>query len=473
VLFLVITVNGILFVMWFYGPNGHSMLGYRHFAAQEIEKWATTTPSTNTSTSVIDNGSSMDILHCSDDASVFFPTINGTLLERLPTVVFWPYKFLQCSSEQNDTWMEIYQQNKRHAESAYIHFLYQTTSKEEEKEDGKDEHPDRTPLQRDYLYIHVHKAGGTSMREAQFPRSSFPQVDILYNRFRKKNKVLFRQRSEQWVSNGNADTHQNGNVDKNSIHQTVASPALLFSFVRDPAVRFLSGVGQVLAMPTRWGRLEPCISYLKRNETDSYLKHDEDPTPLIQCLLDKMEGKRLVDTTYTTATKSIDLDNNDDNNNSSDSILAVDYLDLHLLPQAYELYDGVLEMDHVPVHLMDLAQLDKFFKVFGARPPKTHAQSRTSGTRRASSRATMQASSTAKEEKTKIETRGYQNNNNIHRRRRLVYTEQPYKLSPTQIFFGSDASLLPRVCKLYDVDVQLLRQMGQQGIRVPSLCIKV
>ncbi|KAG7339476.1 sulfotransferase family protein [Nitzschia inconspicua] len=287
------------------------------------------------------------------------------------------------------------------------------------------------PNRQEYLYIHVHKAGGTSMKFTKFQSSNFSSVDIYYHSRRSEDPDRFRRKTTKWIQRGSIAAAQK---------QTASPPsrtAHIFSFVRDPAVRFLSGVGQVLSMDSRRQKLMPCVPYLSQ---------DERPVEFIRCVLDKMQGKLLDDT-------------GDRTNNHNMNETRFDFLDLHMLPQVYELYDGVLERDDVPIHLIDLANLDTFCRVAGAKPPKVHVQSRT-----------IDDGATARNLQTPASDGNEHGSSKRDTNRRFLEEWKAPKLSPREIFFGNDTSILLRVCSLYDMDVKMLLQMQQLGVQVPSLC---
>ena len=95
--------------------------------------------------------------------------------------------------------------------------------------------------------------------------------------------------------------------------------ATLFSFCRDPVLRFLSSLGQLLSMPQRHHKLAPCCL------------HPRSATTLVSCVLDKI-------------TDSGDYRN---------------YLDPHFMPQIYELYSAVQGKSEMGIQLFALSSLDQ------------------------------------------------------------------------------------------------------------------
>lgn len=95
--------------------------------------------------------------------------------------------------------------------------------------------------------------------------------------------------------------------------------ATLFSFCRDPVLRFLSSLGQLLSMPQRHHKLAPCHL------------HRRSARKLVSCVLDKI-------------TDSGDYRN---------------YLDPHFMPQVYELYSSVQGKSEIGIQLFSLSSLDQ------------------------------------------------------------------------------------------------------------------
>ncbi|CAJ1969636.1 unnamed protein product [Cylindrotheca closterium] len=95
--------------------------------------------------------------------------------------------------------------------------------------------------------------------------------------------------------------------------------ATLFSFCRDPVLRFLSSLGQLLSMPQRHRKLAPCHL------------HRRSARKLVSCVLDKM------------------TDGGDYRN----------YLDPHFMPQVYELYSAVQGKSEIGIQLFALSSLDQ------------------------------------------------------------------------------------------------------------------
>ena len=90
------------------------------------------------------------------------------------------------------------------------------------------------------------------------------------------------------------------------------------------------------------------------------------------------------------------------------------------MPQVVELYAGVYKRPGVPIYLMNLNQMNLFLdRVEATLPPNS-----------------------------KIAHQSHGNNT-------------------PQVLFAYDPTLLPRICRLYEIDLDMLQQLG--GL-VPTLC---
>jgi hypothetical protein len=210
------------------------------------------------------------------------------------------------------------------------------------------------------VYYHIHKAGGTTMFRTKFPRQKtyhHPlRSKIGETAFRNVTKTLVGQ-----VANSSPDN------------------AVLFTFVRDPATRFLSGLGQLLSMWQRVHKVEPCLAPTTISTPD-----------FLHCMLDLIE--------------------NDGRN----------FLDPHLVPQAYELVSAVQDFD-LEMRIFDLSQLNDVLGSCGAgnKDVSKHYMSQT------------------------------------HDKKQ--WDDYP-NLSMSANVLTPD--LLQRICKLYHVDVLMLHELG-------------
>jgi hypothetical protein len=154
------------------------------------------------------------------------------------------------------------------------------------------------------VYYHIHKAGGTTMQHLQTP---VEKEDLNWETERRIGKEAFDQTAVELLDD----------VRRQS--------AFLFSFCRDPVLRFFSALGQLLSMPQRHFKLSPC----HRHKTSSQ--------KLIQCVLDKIMN----------------------NGNSKN------YLDPHFMPQVYELYSAVHQQEDIGIQLFSLSSFDDFQRSCG------------------------------------------------------------------------------------------------------------
>ena len=113
--------------------------------------------------------------------------------------------------------------------------------------------------------------------------------------------------------------------------QHTTDPGTMFTFVRDPALRFLSSVGELLGgAPASRRKIAPCTE-------------KETTAQLLECILDKIEASSL-------------------------------FLDVHLLPQSYELLYGVMGYD-IAVNIIDLSNIDAVVRGCDGTPHKSRSRS--------------------------------------------------------------------------------------------------
>jgi hypothetical protein len=353
------------------------------------------------------------------DLAVPVPPI-GKLLQPIPNVAFFPHPVMDSSNR-----LELWNFNRPQARSAYMRFIPKST-------------PNRTD---EYVFIHVHKGGGTSLKMAHYPPELFLKADVLYSLYRSKHPAQFDSRVNHWISRCNSTAN-----DDLSATATADAP-FFFSFVRDPAVKFLSGVGQILAnvhgkSNDNLSVLMPCFRSIQddSNNVSNILS-------MLHCVLDKMITKpESSNGTWT---------------NTSSNLL--NYFDMHTLPQVFELYNGILDHDNIPIYLMDLSSLDSFFQVCNATPPlKQHARSTTTPQEPASATVNTMTITTD----TTSNNEDSYDNATVHRR--LKRWKLPI-LSPI-VLYAEDPTLLRRVCSAYDMDVEMLQILKQKGLVIPTLC---
>lgn len=174
------------------------------------------------------------------------------------------------------------------------------------------------------VYYHLHKVGGSTIRKAHFNQEVARLEDGHIEDFTPRAENLLQR-----VAN--------------------TPDAILFTFMRDPVTRFLSGLGQILRMP-RKKNLRPCPSTANNFQQ------------LMECVLDQIEGN-LSHNSSTPAQPS-----------DSGSSIDLNFLDLHLLPQTIELLSAV-KGSYLPVMIMPLDQLGQFLKLCASSDPNKHIRS--------------------------------------------------------------------------------------------------
>ena len=152
------------------------------------------------------------------------------------------------------------------------------------------------------VYYHIHKNGGTSMHV-----KNHPLVDAYYTpREQQLGREEFHNQTMQIMT---------GIYSAQQQQQTCSIP--IFTFLRDPVPRFLSSVGQAL----RLNKLHPCNTQSK------------DTQELLDCVLNKIKVKE-------------------------------SFLDEHLLPQSFELYNGMTGLD-LKVKVMDSSAIGSVLHKLG------------------------------------------------------------------------------------------------------------
>jgi hypothetical protein len=148
------------------------------------------------------------------------------------------------------------------------------------------------------IYYHIHKNGGSTMNVRS--TELLPGIGKLQSYYTSRENQLGHERFENETMTILGEARR-------------ASKTMpIFTFLRDPVARFLSGVGQALKL----NRLGPCTK--NRSQKDSL--------DLLDCILTEIQVKKL-------------------------------YLDEHLEPQIFELYHGMMGFD-LQVHVMDLKTMD-------------------------------------------------------------------------------------------------------------------
>jgi Sulfotransferase family len=211
-------------------------------------------------------------------------------------------------------------------------------------------HVDSAQLPASMTYFHIRKCGGTTMfRSLNRKNIKLPYKVHKYNRDMISDlgiiqDIYRRQQQDQ--------LHVLG--DNNN--------AVVFSFVRDPVIRFLSSVGQIRHMGHQKVRLfTKCnglmISAQEPAESDSISmqegqQHDNNVTiarsqALVRCMLDSIRSS---------SASTAESFTNKTNNNNHDDVEIYSYIDQHMLPQAYELRARAHELD-VNIHVMSMTEM--------------------------------------------------------------------------------------------------------------------
>jgi hypothetical protein len=153
------------------------------------------------------------------------------------------------------------------------------------------------------IYYHIHKNGGSTMNIVQSTDSQNVSGGNVQAYYTPLENQLGRDRFEEETRRILQEARDNRN----------GMP--VFTFVRDPVPRFLSGVGQALKL----NGLGPCST---KDDTTPR----KDSLGLLECVLNQIQGTQQ----------------------------QYRYLDEHLEPQIFELYHGMMGLGDLPVHVMDL-----------------------------------------------------------------------------------------------------------------------
>jgi hypothetical protein len=235
------------------------------------------------------------------------------------------------------------------------------------------------------VYYHIHKNGGSTMN-VKGDHPPLLLVDAYYTpREQNLGREEFHNQTLSILTQLHESQHQQLSSSSNSMP--------FFTFLRDPVTRFLSSVGQAL----RLNKLHPCNTPPKKGDT----------LALLECVLQKIQDKE-------------------------------SFLDEHLVPQALELYHGMMGLD-LQVQVMDLSAIGPVLQhlvVLGLPTATTSTTSTTSTTT------------------TSIETRRSSTQG------RLV---AGFNLSTALL----TPSLVQRICTVYQMDSLMLKQVGVTNTMCP------
>ena len=215
-------------------------------------------------------------------------------------------------------------------------------------------------------YLHIRKCGGTTMFRSLPSRAlQVPYISNNYNRQMIQNLGIVED-----IYNRQQQQHQQQQQQQQQQIHALPQPtsdndAIVFSFVRDPVIRFLSSVGQIMHM----GKLNlfpACANLSEIEESLAANASSNNATlaksqALLQCVLESVKSSS------GSAESTI--------HHQDGSQPSYNYIDQHLLPQAYELRARSLEYD-IGIQLMPMSHIASTLKTLvGAKKQNRHARS--------------------------------------------------------------------------------------------------
>lgn len=163
------------------------------------------------------------------------------------------------------------------------------------------------------VYYHIHKCGSTTVKAATKKSPLTTTKLYAYDLEYKIGKEKYGKRVRNILENTYANQQQT--------NQTTRVERPVFTFIRDPVSRFVSGLAQFIKL-LKFYPVHPLTTCVENNENETIA--------LLECAIDAIHNKS-------------------------------SYLNVHLLPQVYELYKGTTyggdNMD-LAVHLVDLKDLE-------------------------------------------------------------------------------------------------------------------
>jgi hypothetical protein len=275
-------------------------------------------------------------------------------IEQIPDAVFYPFRFFQQPKHAH--FLKDFERNRDYyRDTSWI----EIGDKDENLTSTADSNSSGLSI-----YYHIHKVGGTTMSNSF---GNHMNVDIYY----------FRRRRAMNMGGGDKFLSVYRHLLERLITDDMQSPTPgFFTYIRCPVLRFLSCVGEMLG-PQKYKMLQGCASL---NTT----------TELLECVLTEIEYKA------------------PDNRN---------HLNLHLVPQSYELLSGVMNQYDLPYTVLDLSHIETVVAACGGSIPKQKKFRSKTGIPKHFPRFRL----------------------------------EPSVLTP---------ELVARICNLYAADVELLRQVG-------------
>ncbi|CAB9525957.1 expressed unknown protein [Seminavis robusta] len=296
------------------------------------------------------------------------PSIDKTGQQKSPRdsdastcVLFYPERFFNSVGSTYKDQYEISKQVKTEHPVIHMTFKNDTFTTIDKNNAMSSRYPSSL------TFLHIRKCAGTTMFRSLSGKSvQVPYTVNKYNRNMIKDMGIIRdihiRQQRQSAEDSNPD-------------------AVVFSFVRDPVIRFLSSVGQIRHMGMGKVKLfRKCHNVLAREATfeePSLNDRQDEPTnatieasrALVQCMLDSIKDS--ITTTSTTNTSS----HYTAHELSSPPPPEYNYIEQHMLPQAYELRARSLEHD-ISIHLMGMKQISSTLQTLvGIGSKNRHARS--------------------------------------------------------------------------------------------------
>ena len=201
-------------------------------------------------------------------------------------------------------------------------------------------------------YFHIRKCGGTTMfRSLSTKALQVPYISNNYSR-----KMIQSMGIVQ-------DIYDRQSQQQQQQQSSQSGDAIVFSFVRDPVIRFLSSVGQMLHMGkvqlfpkcNNLSRIEQVFAVREPNATLAKSQ------ALVHCILESIQS-----------TPPIDSSSKENTRQPQSS--SFNYIDQHLLPQAFELRARSLEYD-LGIELLPMSHISSMLKTLvGAEKQNRHAR---------------------------------------------------------------------------------------------------
>ena len=208
-------------------------------------------------------------------------------------------------------------------------------------------------------YLHIRKCGGTTMFRSLSTKSlQLPYKANKYNRHMIRDLGVVQQIYDKQIqssSSATASSLTNTNHHDGAPIMNSDADAIVFSFVRDPVIRFLSSVGQMLHMgkiklfpdcnESHFAKLEHDFLLLTKPNNTTIAKSQA----LVQCMLQSILGQNSPGRVSKDKHEPQKELQGQQHNQSY-----YNFIDQHLLPQAFELRARSLEYD-IGIRLLDMS----------------------------------------------------------------------------------------------------------------------